>query len=62
MRLIVLNVDDEGWLISDEFVEAFTNLNGPSIMLRALNMVNVQIPFKTVDRYSHPLLLADLDM
>ncbi|XP_051158604.1 uncharacterized protein LOC127279982 isoform X2 [Leptopilina boulardi] len=62
MRLIVLNVDDEGWLISDEFVEAFTNLNGPSIMLRALNMVNVQIPFKTVDRYSHPLLLADLDI
>ncbi|XP_043478197.1 tudor domain-containing protein 5-like isoform X2 [Leptopilina heterotoma] len=59
--LIVLNVDDEGWLISEEFVEAFMNIQGTSIMLRALNMINVQIPFKTVDRYSHPSLLDQLD-
>lgn len=59
--LIVANIDDEGWLISDEFVEAFTTMQETNIMLRALTMINVQIPFKTVDRYSHPSLLDQLD-
>ncbi|XP_033227106.1 uncharacterized protein LOC117179433 isoform X3 [Belonocnema kinseyi] len=62
MSIIVINMNDEGWLCTDEFVTAFTTLQGGgSVLLSVLDMLSLKVPFQAVDRSTHPLLLSELD-
>ena len=60
--LLIINLADEGWLSTDEFVDAFTDLHGTSVLLSVLNLINQVVPFKIINRTSHPALMAELDL
>ncbi|XP_015596678.1 uncharacterized protein LOC107268430 isoform X3 [Cephus cinctus] len=59
--VFIFVIDGEGWLSSDQFVELFTQLNNTNVMLKLVDMLNIDIPFKTIYRLDEPLLFYQLD-
>lgn len=46
----VFHHEGEGWLLMDEFVQAFTIFNTIPYMMEFLNRINIQVPMTEIDR------------
>lgn len=56
----IFNVEQDGWILTYEFVEAFTNLKSPSL-LTTLEATNTKVIFKDIYRSEYPIQFSELD-
>jgi len=51
----LFNVEQDGWILTYEFVEAFTNLKLSSCLLATLEILNIKVVFNEILRSEYPL-------
>ncbi|XP_012283436.1 uncharacterized protein LOC105701330 isoform X2 [Orussus abietinus] len=59
--MYIFFLEDEGWLSTEEFVDVFTDFKVSSVMLKLLDITNVNVAFKSITRKEYPLLFTQLD-
>jgi len=57
----LFNFEQDGWILTCEFVEAFTNLKLHSCLLATLEILNIKVVFKEILRSEYPLQFLQLD-
>ncbi|KAL6260729.1 hypothetical protein P5V15_008252 [Pogonomyrmex californicus] len=57
----IFNIEQEGWILTNEFVEVFTNFKFYSHLLAMLEMMNINTVFKEIQRSEYPLQFLQLD-
>lgn len=56
---ILFHVDNDGWMLINEFVQAFAKFNKCSTLMTLLDVTNTIT--KRVDRSDHPMQFLQLD-
>ncbi|XP_071560340.1 uncharacterized protein [Temnothorax nylanderi] len=57
----IFNIEQDGWILTCEFVEAFTNLKLQSQLLATLEAMNIKVTFKEIQRSEYPVQFSQLD-
>lgn len=57
----IFNIEQEGWMLTYEFVETFTNLKLYSRLLATLETMNIKVVFKEIQRSQYPIQFSELD-
>ncbi|XP_070165329.1 uncharacterized protein [Polyergus mexicanus] len=57
----VFHIEEEGWMLTQEFVEIFTNLKLCSRLMAILEAMNIKAAFKEIQRSDHPVQFLQLD-
>lgn len=57
----IFNIEQDGWMLTYEFVETFTNLKLQSHLLAILEAMNIKVVFKEIQRSDYPLQFSQLD-
>ncbi|XP_011159962.2 uncharacterized protein LOC105195977 isoform X1 [Solenopsis invicta] len=57
----LFNIEQDGWILTDEFVETFTNLKLHSQLLATIETLNIKIVFKEIQRSDYPIQFSQLD-
>lgn len=57
----IFNIEQDGWILTNEFIEAFTNLKLQSCLLSTLKAMNVTAIFKEIHRSEYPIQFSQLD-
>ncbi|XP_071647994.1 uncharacterized protein [Temnothorax longispinosus] len=57
----IFNIEQDGWILTCEFVEAFTNLKLQSRLLATLEAMNIKVIFKEIQRSEYPVQFSQLD-
>ncbi|XP_077274213.1 uncharacterized protein LOC143903962 isoform X2 [Temnothorax americanus] len=57
----IFNIEQDGWILTCEFVEAFTNLKLQSRLLATLEAMNIKVTFKEIQRSEYPVQFSQLD-
>lgn len=56
----IFNIEKDGWILTYEFIEAFTNLKLHSL-LTTLETMNTRVIFKEIHRSEYPIQFLELD-
>lgn len=56
----IFNIEKDGWILTYEFVKAFTNLKLHSL-LAMLEPMNTKVIFKEIHRSEYPIQFSELD-
>lgn len=57
----IFNIEQDGWILTCEFVKTFTNFKTQSCLLTMLEALNMHIVFKEIQRSEYPLQFSQLD-
>ncbi|XP_011879961.1 PREDICTED: uncharacterized protein LOC105568703 [Vollenhovia emeryi] len=58
---LIFNFAHDGWILTYEFVEAFTNFKLQSRLLAVLEAMNIKVVFKEIQRSEYPAEFSQLD-
>ncbi|XP_050452413.1 uncharacterized protein LOC126851995 isoform X2 [Cataglyphis hispanica] len=57
----IFHIEGEGWMLTHEFVEIFTNLKLCSRLIAMVEAMNIKAAFKEIQRSDHPVQFLQLD-
>ncbi|KAL6439775.1 hypothetical protein ACFW04_004067 [Cataglyphis niger] len=57
----IFHIEGEGWMLTHEFVEIFTNLKLCSRLIAMVEAMNIKAVFKEIQRSDHPVQFLQLD-
>ncbi|XP_012540690.1 uncharacterized protein LOC105839143 isoform X2 [Monomorium pharaonis] len=57
----IFNIEQDGWILTHEFVETFTNLKLSSRLMVVLEALNIKVVFKEIQRSEYPIQFSQLD-
>ena len=56
----VFHYNNNGWICTDEFVEAFTNLRDKRILIKLIKFMKIEVQFQEIQENNHPQLFTML--
>ncbi|XP_046738025.1 uncharacterized protein LOC124406606 isoform X4 [Diprion similis] len=59
--IYLFNIRNEGWVCTDEIISTFTSYPSRNVILRLLELLQINIDFLEVDRSQSPFLFTQLD-
>ncbi|XP_070523278.1 uncharacterized protein [Cardiocondyla obscurior] len=57
----IFNIEDTGWMLTNEFVQTFTNFKLESVLFALLDRLNINGVFKEIMRSDYPMQFLQLD-
>lgn len=57
----IFNFEQDGWILTNEFIEAFTSYKLLSRLLTKIDMLNIKVTFKEILRSQYPIQFSQLD-